>query len=47
MERRVSIFIDETLPVIKRLEEMGKVITINADNTIENIQAELRNKLGL
>ncbi len=47
MEQRISIFMNETMPVIKRFEEMGKVITINADDTIENIQADLRTKLGL
>lgn len=47
MKRRISIFINETLPVIKRFEEMGKVITVNADGTIEEIQTDLRNKLGL
>jgi adenylate kinase len=47
MERRISIFMNETLPVIKYFETLGKVITINADDTIENIQADLRAKLGL
>lgn len=47
MERRIAIFENETLPVIKHFESLGKVITINADDTIENIQADLRAKLGL
>jgi len=47
MEQRISIFMNETLPVIKNFESMGKVLTINADDTIENIQADLRAKLGL
>lgn len=47
MDRRIAIFMHETLPVIKHFESLGKVITINADDTLENIQAELRNKLGL
>jgi adenylate kinase len=47
MEQRISIFMNETLPVIKHFESLGKVITINADDTIENIQADLRAKLGL
>ena len=47
MEQRLSIFFNETLPVIKHFESLGKVVTINADDTIENIQAELRQKLGL
>jgi adenylate kinase family enzyme len=47
MQQRIDIFVHETLNVIKHFEELGKVITINAENTIENIEAELRSKLGL
>ena len=47
MENRISIFMNETLPVIKHFESLGKVITVNADASIEEVQAELRNKLGL
>lgn len=47
MEQRIHIFMNETMPVIQRFEDMGKVININADGTIEEIQAELRSKLGL
>ena len=47
MEHRISIFINETLPVIKHFESLGKVITVNADGDIEKVQAELRSKLGL
>ena len=47
MEVRINAFMNETLPVIKHFESLGKVITINADDTIENIQADLRAKLGL
>lgn len=47
MEQRIHIFMNETMPVIERFEKMGKVININADGTIEDIQADLRNKLGL
>ena len=47
MQQRIDIFTHETLMVIKHFEEMGKVITINANNSIENIQAELRAKLAL
>lgn len=47
MERRIAIFYNETLPVIKHFENLGKVITVNADDTIENVQAELKQKLGL
>ncbi len=47
MENRIAIFINETLPVIQHFESLGKVITVNADGSIEEVQAELRNKLGL
>jgi len=47
MEHRIDIFMHETLGVIKHFEAMGKVITIDANNSIEHIQAELREKLGL
>ena len=47
MATRIDAFINETLPAIKHFESLGKVITVNADDTIENVQAELRSKLGL
>lgn len=47
MQTRISHFMQETLVVIKYFESLGKVITINADASIEDIQAELRSKLGL
>lgn len=47
MESRISIFVHETLPVIQYFENLGKVITVNADGGIEEVQAELRSKLGL
>lgn len=47
MEKRLAVFYNETLPTIKYFEGLGKVITINADASIEEVQAELRSKLGL
>ena len=47
MESRISIFINETLPVIKYFQSLGKVITVNADGSIEDVQKELKTKLGL
>jgi adenylate kinase family enzyme len=47
MNTRIDAFMNETLPMIKYFESLGKVITINADDTIEHIQADLRKKLGL
>jgi adenylate kinase family enzyme len=47
MQTRIEAFMNETLPVIKHFEGLGKVITINADDTIENVEKELEKKLGL
>lgn len=47
MEQRIATFMNNTLPVIKHFEALGKVIVVNADDSIENIQADLRAKLGL
>ena len=47
MHTRIETFMHETLPVIQRFASLGKVITVNADASIEEVQAELRNKLGL
>lgn len=47
MHTRIETFMSETLPVIKRFESLGKVITVNADASIEDVQIELRSKLGL
>ncbi|MEI7919656.1 MAG: hypothetical protein WCH65_05750 [bacterium] len=47
MERRLAVFYNETLPVIKHFESLGKVITVNADASIEEVQAEMKSKLGL
>jgi adenylate kinase len=47
IQTRIDIFMNETLPVIKHFESLGKVITVDADGTIEEVQARLRKKLGL
>lgn len=47
MHERINEFMTQTMPVIKYLESLGKVITVNADDTIENVQKELKSKLGL
>jgi len=47
IETRISIFTHETLVQIKRLEEMWKVITINADNTVEWTFQETCEKLWI
>lgn len=47
MEQRIDIFTHETLRVIKHFEEMGKVITIDANGSVEEIEAKLKTQLGL
>lgn len=47
MATRIDAFMNETLPAIQYFESLGKVITVNADASIEEVQAELRQKLGL
>ena len=47
MHTRIATFEQETLPVIKRFEALGKVISVNADQSIEEVQKELRSKLAL
>lgn len=47
IEQRIDIFTHETMNVIKHFEALGKVITIDANGSIDEIQAILKNKLGL
>jgi len=47
IKTRIWIFINETLVQIKRFEEMWKVITINADNTVEWTFQETCEKLWI
>jgi adenylate kinase len=47
IEQRIDIFIHETINVIKHFEALGKVITIDANGSVEEIQAVLKTKLGL
>jgi len=47
MEQRIDIFMNETLNVIKHFDDLGKVITIDANGSIEEIQTKLRTTLGL
>ena len=47
MNTRIETFMRETLPVIKHFESLGKVISINADGSIEDVEKEMEEKLGL
>lgn len=47
IKQRIDTFFEETLPVVKEYESEWKLITINADQSIENVHNELINKLGL
>lgn len=46
INKRLETFYSETLPVIQAFENDGKLITINADQSIEAIQSELIAKLS-
>ena len=46
MKQRIDIFTNETMNVITHFEKLGKVITIDANHSIDDIQTELRNKLN-
>lgn len=47
MQQRIDIFTHETLKVIAYFEKLGKVITIDANWSIEEIEVKLRNALWL
>lgn len=47
MQQRIDIFTNETLKVISHFEELGKVITIDANWSIEEIEVKLRTALWL
>jgi len=47
MEQRIDIFIHQTLRVIKHFEKLWKVITIDANGSIESIQEQLKYQLWL
>lgn len=46
MQKRIDLFEQNTLPVLEFFEKQGKLITINADDTIENIFNETMSKLN-
>jgi len=45
IEKRISIFYNDTLPVIEKIKENYEVIEIDADQSIENIHEELIKQL--
>lgn len=47
MATRIDAFMNETLPAIKHFEALGKVITVNADASIEEVQTELKSMLKI
>ncbi len=47
MNERISIFQNETIPVLDNFKELWKLIEINADDTIENIFKETCEKLWI
>lgn len=45
--KRIEEFVNQTLPLVAKQREEGRVIEINADQSIEAVFAELEAKLGL
>lgn len=46
VNKRLDLFEQETLPVIQKLNRLNKLITVNANQSIEEVFAELVGKLG-
>jgi adenylate kinase len=47
MNRRIDLFEKNTIPVLDFFEQQGKLITVNADDTAENVLKEIKSKLEL
>lgn len=45
IEKRISLFYDQTMPLIRYFESKNKLLTINADQPVEDIHRELKEKL--
>lgn len=45
--KRIEEYTTKTLPILKLQKEEGKVVEVNADQAIETVAAELKEKLGL
>ena len=44
---RINSFVKTTIPIVNIQKSEGKVIDINADQSIENVSLEMIKKLGL
>ncbi len=47
MKRRIELFEQNTIPVLDYFEKQGRLITINADDSVENVWKETNLKLWL
>ena len=47
VNKRLDLFEQETLPVIEHLRSRGKLVTINANQPIETVFAQVKQELGL
>lgn len=45
--KRISLYVDLALPLIEEYKKEGKIITVNADQSVEEVFAELEKKLEL
>lgn len=47
VNKRLDLFEQETLPVIEHLRSRGKLVTINANQPIEQVFAQVKQEIGL
>lgn len=45
--KRINLFVSDTLPIVELQKAEGKVISINADQSVEEVEKEIKEKLGL
>lgn len=45
--RRLKIYLEETVPILKYYEDMGKLRTIDADADIDDVSSRIRGVLGM
>ena len=47
IEKRLSIFYKDTLPIVEELKEQNKITIINANDTIENVEKSINDNVDL
>ncbi len=46
LNKRLEVYINSTLPVVKEFEKRGNCIRIKADQPVEDVYKEVKNKLS-